>query len=375
MVSGTTGIYAAEPSDFAIIRYNTNGSLDTTFGGGDGISTVDYSNSDDNAHGMALDAKGRAVVVGESNEAFAIARILLKSNPPFDYDGDGKTDFSVWRWGTDQGDYVTWFIAESGSGSMRVGPTTGPFDFGSVGIWPHPADYDGDGKTDPAHIAWGGDFDTDPFPYYWALSNSSNGATRVHVFGFSGDKARPADFDGDGRADLAVWRPSEGNWYILQSSDGGMRVRSWGVDGDRPVPADLDGDGKAELVVWRPSEGRWYIMNLAAGTLGQVNWGVEGDIPVVGDYSGDGKADFAVFRPSNNTWYRLHSDDYSMHAQVWGAQDDIPAPGDYDGDGRMDLAVFRPSEGKWYVLTAANTIFTSQFGQNGDIPTPSAFPF
>jgi uncharacterized delta-60 repeat protein len=68
--------------DFALVRYNENGSLDSTFGGGDGISLVDFANgSNDRAYGMALDGQGRAVVVGESNGAFAIARFLLGDGP------------------------------------------------------------------------------------------------------------------------------------------------------------------------------------------------------------------------------------------------------------------------------------------------------
>ncbi len=69
----------------------------------------------------------------------------------------------------------------------------------------------------------------------------------------------------------------------------------------------------------------------------------------------------------------LHSSDYSIQVQTWGAPNDIVTPGDYDGDGRADLAVFRPSEGKWYVMTAANAIITSSFGQAGDKPIPAAY--
>jgi uncharacterized delta-60 repeat protein len=65
-------------SDFAIVRHNPDGSLDTTFGVG-GLTTVDFTNSSDTAYELALDPQGRAVVVGESSAAFAIARIMLRS--------------------------------------------------------------------------------------------------------------------------------------------------------------------------------------------------------------------------------------------------------------------------------------------------------
>ncbi len=73
--------YNGSNNDFALVRYNPNGSLDTTFGGGDGIATVDFNNSNDGAYGMALDSTGRAVVVGQSGDRFAIARFLGDSAP------------------------------------------------------------------------------------------------------------------------------------------------------------------------------------------------------------------------------------------------------------------------------------------------------
>src|SRR5205085_5528829 len=60
--------------DFALVRFNPNGSLDTTFGGGDGETAADFDNSEDYARGMVLDSVGRAIVVGYSDRRFAIAR-------------------------------------------------------------------------------------------------------------------------------------------------------------------------------------------------------------------------------------------------------------------------------------------------------------
>ena len=70
---------------------------------------------------------------------------------------------------------------------------------------------------------------------------------------------RRDDYDGDGKTDLAVWRPSDGSWHITNSSTSTTRTALWGRKGDIPVPGDYDGDGKTDLAVWRPSEGNWYI--------------------------------------------------------------------------------------------------------------------
>ncbi len=297
---------------------------------------------------------------------------VLSVNPEPDFDGDAKTDISVYREGAPpltgsqklDAESIpladsTWHIMQS-SGGIRVQ------GWGVAGDRIAPADFDGDGKTDIAVFR--------PSEGNWYVINSSNNTVTVAGWGNATDQLVPGDYNGDGKADFVVYRPSEGRWY-RRDTDGQVHVQDWGLVGDKPAPADFDGDGKLDLTVFRPSEGRWYTIRSSDFVITATDWGVSGDVPVAADYSGDSKADFVVFRPSDLTWYRRHTDDNSLHFITWGLAGDIPVPGDYDGDGKTDLAVFRPANGTWYIFASQAGIYSQPFGLAGDLPTPNAFVY
>jgi hypothetical protein len=62
---------------------------------------------------------------------------------------------------------------------------------------------------------------------------------RFRVFaspaGANGYKPVPGDYDGDGKIDAAVFRPSDTNWYILKST-GGVQIQQFGLANDIPLP-------------------------------------------------------------------------------------------------------------------------------------------
>ncbi len=207
-------------------------------------------------------------------------------------------------------------------------------------------DFDGDGRADIAVFR--------PSNGQWNIRGLS-GSTE---WGQAGDLPAAADFNGDGNTDIAVFRPSNGQWSVF----GQAGVTEFGRAGDVPVPADYDGDGAADIAVFRPSNGRWYVQ----GVAGSTQWGRDGDVPVPADYDGDGVVDIAVFRPSNGRWSIVGQ----AGSTQWGRAGDVPVPADYDGDGVVDIAVFRPSSGRWFVEGVAGS---TQWGRAGDVPVPADY--
>ncbi len=314
---------------------------------------------------------------GEAGAAY-VYETLAAGRAPFDFDGDGKSDVSVFR-----PSQSAWYILRTSDSQIQA--TT----FGLATDLITPADYDGDGRTDinvfrPSGGEW-----------YWI--NSSNGTFQGARFGSPGDIPVPADYDGDGPADLSVFRPTNGTWYRINSLTKIVHSIQFGMLGDVPVPADFDGDDRADVNVFRKTDGSWHRINSINNAIVSTLFGLNGDLPVPADFDGDGRADISVFRPSNGTWYRIDSTpgcvviaksearaaSSSVQAQgcfvqtQFGLPGDRPLVGDFNGDRRADITVFRPTDNTWYRLNGSFPVsfISTHFGATGDLPVPSAYVY
>jgi FG-GAP repeat. len=288
----------------------------------------------------------------------AVARSTASgaSTAQVDFDGDGKTDPTVFRVNEN-----TWYVSRSSDGSFFALP----FGISQLDVLT-PGDYDGDGRTDIA--VWRSSQGT-----FYVLRSSDLGVTTFQ-WGLPGDEPLARDYDGDGRTDFAVVRREAGQliWYILNSSNGVARIEQFGLGSDVAAPADYDGDGRTDLAVHRGAAGQQATFFVQQSTLGLsiVQWGLGGDLVVPGDYDGDGRADYAVVRAGTPfVWYVLQSSTGNLAAAGFGAKPQFTTQGDYDGDGKTDFSTFDPLTGRFYWQRSIDLgIVEYQFGLNGDYP-------
>ena len=280
----------------------------------------DYT-GDARADLAALEPIYARVVVGSSNPAVATSFLAPAQfyDVPLagDFDGDGRSDVALFRPGT-----ATWVIQGTTRGPQSIA-------FGQVGVdIPVPADYDGDGTTDIAVYR--------PTSGQWFILGSRMGPT-VYSLGVPNvDRPIPADYNGDGIADIAVFNPPTATWTIKPSTTDPNApppptiVKAFGQIGvDVPTPADFDGDGKADFAVYRPNTGQFLALLSSGGAIVPTVGAPNVDIPVPADYTGDGKADFAVYRPSTGVWTVIDSTTGVRAATPFGAQGDIPVMAPY----------------------------------------------
>ncbi|CAN5380258.1 hypothetical protein BH10ACI1_BH10ACI1_08770 [soil metagenome] len=343
-----------------------------------------------------LRAHGMYVNIHTVNNGGGEIRGQLGQKRPVDFDGDGRTDYSVLRFPNVAPPGVSpinWWNKNSTSGTVISGV------WGNANTdFPCPGDFDGDGLDDYSFYRAGATQGTQS--EFWVFASSTN-TVMYFAWGIKGsttganpsDTALCRDFDGDGKTDVAVARrgATTGDplvWYIRQSSNNTARIVNWGITGadsnsfyDAPVPGDYDGDGKFDIAIFRfgtAPDNNWIVLKSSDGGSIYQQWGnFTTDYILPGDYDGDGKYDFGVARTgatnaSPMVWYVQYAAGGQRAQQTFGITSDLPAQGDYDGDGKTDIAIYRSGAATgnansfWVFNSFTNTTLVTQWGIRPD---------
>ena len=271
---------------------------------------------------------------------------------------------------------TTWACSSNGVYAIAVSATNVfPFNIALTvkGLAQSRNDFDGDGKADLAVYQ--------AEPGLWRVALSGNGyATRIVPMGGANCLACAADYDGDSKADLAVYDHVTGHITAVLSASGYATVTvPLGLAGT-PVFADFDGDLKADPTVYQAATGQWLTaLSLYGYTMANVNMGGNKWSVAAEDYDGDGKTDPAVYEPVSGQWIILLSGyGYAQGVLAFGeGAGSMPVSGDYDGDGKADLIVYQPAGGIWLCALSAQgyrtVIAFSNFGSPGLIPVPGDY--
>lgn len=303
-----------------------------------------------------------------------------------DFDGDGRTDYSILRFpnvappGVSQ--ITFWNRNSSGFAANQTIP------WGNANTdFPAPGDFDGDGEDDFVVYRAGASAGQQSF---FIIFRSSDNTAQFLPWGVFGDATVARDYDGDGITDAAIFRrgasaAAQTQWFILRSSDSGVTTVGFGLTGngstifDSAIPGDYDGDGKFDIAVYRFGQApanTAIVLQSSNGAVTYTQWGnFNTDWIAPGDYDGDGKWEIAAVRTGASasapmTWWIRQSSNAQVRVQQFGISSDFPTQGDYDGDGVTDISIWRAAangqDSAYYTIGSFVGFFANSWGLNGD---------
>lgn len=369
---------------FATIRLNPNGTLDSTFGS-NGLVNTTVGGTSPNTNGVLTQPDGKIIVFGNrsSLQESVVVRYNLDGSLDTTFDGDGIALFNFAAGNENladaklqsSGKIVLGVSQATDANGVRIVRVARLLTNAALDVTFGVTDVDVPGTTADALNAL---FVESDESILLVLNRVLFSRLLANLDGNNGDITTKYGLGG-----FSPFLPITGNAYCSMLGDklvigsnaaNDFQIRKINLSKTPSMPSDFDGDGVSDTAVFRPATGAWFLLRSSDNTTTAFPFGLNGDVPIDGDFDGDGKNDAAIFRPSNGQWWFQRSSDNSVFAAQFGIGTDKPIPGDYDRDGKTDIAVFRPLTGEWLILRSSanfSTFFGYPFGLNGDIPISS----
>jgi len=375
--------------DLVVLRYNSNGTLDGSFGTA-GVVTEDLGSIYDVMGGIAIQDDTKIVVAGSDGSRYDF--VLLR------YDDSGALDSSFGSAGKSVIPFAPYSygvrdVAIQPDGKIVV--AGGGKDTLLARVWPNGAldmSFGVEGKVRTTLSSF------DEHASALALQsdgkivtvgNVSDGSqSQISILRYLGaDAIGRLDFDADGLADI-LWRnTSSGEDYIFFMNGAAVAAGSnytnavpdlgWQIVG----AGDFDGDGRADILWRNAATGDDYIFLMDGTTVkassGYTNMvGAPWTVAGVGDFDGDGKADILWRNASSGEDYIFFMDGVAVKAgsnytnavpdQDW----QVAGVADFDGDGKADILWRNGATGEDYVFLMSGTAVLGTSGYTNTVGGP-----
>ena len=263
-----------------------------------------------------------------------------------DFNGDSLTDLGLYNSSTG-----VWQIALSDAGVYR-NAATWLTNFGTSGSWlPMTGDFNGDGKADAAI------YNPTTGQFQVALSTGASFSSPSTWFTFSGASSswQPfvGNFNADKYADLAFYNKSTGEVKVaLGTSTGFGSSTTWLTNfgtGSIALAGDFNADSVTDICLFNKTTGEFKVAfsNTKAfvdGSSWISGFATNKDV-IISDFNNDGLADIGYWDQATGNWYYAISNgarflDKGLWQNYGSSSDESATTGDFNGDGIIDLATF-----------------------------------